>query len=127
VKNLIGRYIIFIESLNEKELVKGLHEEPPKGSIKKLEIFLNNKGHRFPKMIKFLKNLYNLRSSIVHRSNPMRSDTEKTLSYFGFDKRGLDRILKDIFMDLIRTMNTIENSLVSNSKGRQPINPCSFL
>jgi len=108
---------IFIESLNEKELIKGLYGETPKGnsSINKLEMFLRNKGHKFPDMIKFLRNLYALRSSIVHRSNPKRSDTKKTLLYFGFDKRGLDRILEDIFIDLIRTMNTIERSLVLNT------------
>jgi len=110
---------IFIESLNEKELVKGveLTKENPR-SIDKLEAFLEQKAiNGYLKedifyVTRFLRNLQKLRSStVVHRYSSTRKDTQKVLSYFGLNKKEeeLDKVLKNIFEDLIRMLDIIEN------------------
>ncbi|MDR0820619.1 MAG: hypothetical protein LBN19_03795 [Endomicrobium sp.] len=99
---------IFIDSLNEKELVKRIliEKEDAKG-IDKFESFLEYNNVMIPEEIKFLRKLQALRSStVVHRRS--ESPNEKTLSYFGFNEKGLDEILEDIFIRLIYMMDTLK-------------------
>ncbi len=108
---------IFIDSLNEKELIKGvdLEKDNPKG-LDKFEAFLESKRLQIPEMIAFLRNVQALRSSTVaHRRNVTRKDTKKVLNYFGFEDKSLDKILENIFEDFIKTLSTLENYLLKNT------------
>jgi len=105
---------IFIDSLNEKEIVKGvvIEKENARG-LDKLDYFLRNRGISNSEMIKFLRNLQSLRSATVaHRRSPNRKDTIKVLNYFEIGNKPLNSILEKIFIDLISTLNTIEKKLV---------------
>ncbi len=97
---------IFIDSLNEKELVKEIIEKKSKG-IDKFESFLKHNNVMIPKDIELLRYLQNLRSSTVaHRRS--ENLNEKILSYFEFDKKKkLNEILRDIFIKLIHMMDTL--------------------
>ena len=108
---------IFIDSLNEKELVKGISmsKDNPKG-IDKLESFLENKNLKVPEMIEFIRNVQALRSSTVaHRRNIKRKDTKKVMGYFKFDEKSISEVLEDIFGNFIKTLNTLENHLIKNT------------
>jgi hypothetical protein len=108
---------IFIDSLNEKELVKPINSdlttiEDVKG-IDKFALFLERNNIRIPDVIEFLKNLQKLRSSTVaHRRS--ENPNKKISSYFKLDEKKLDEILKDIFIKLIETIDTIEKRLLLN-------------
>lgn len=105
---------IFIDSLNEKELIKNIEidKQNPKG-IDKLEAFLQNKNIIMPEMITLFRNVQALRSSTVaHRRNVQRKDTKKILRYFDFENKELDKILEKIFEDFIKTIITLDIYLI---------------
>ncbi len=101
---------ILIDSLNEKELAKGIsiEKENPKG-IDKLEGFLNSKNVHFKNIIEFLRNLQSLRStSVVHRKSKKSKDYQKILNYFYFDNKELQEIFRDILTKAICILNSLE-------------------
>jgi len=106
---------IFIDSLNEKELVKGISvkKASPKG-IDKLEMFLISKNVRFNEgMFKFLRNLQFLRSaSVAHRKG---KKYQKVRKLFDFDNKKLQEIFEDILIKAIQTLDFLENHFL---KGR---------
>lgn len=108
---------IFIDSLNEKELVKGISVEKanPKG-IDKLEAFLISKNVRFKGMFKFLRNLQSLRStSVTHRKSEKSKDYQKVRKFFDFDNKEPQEIFEDILIKAIWTLNSLEGYFL---KGR---------
>lgn len=97
---------ILIDSLNQKELSKGLQnpKESP-GKIDWFEVFLLSQGCDRPKMFEFLKKLQALRSSaIAHRKGDKMNSAYK---YFELDTKS--RI--DVFEDMIIRCIWIFNSL----------------
>lgn len=106
---------IFIDSLNEKELEKGLtiSKENPKG-IDKLEGFLKAKGLVFSEMIKFLRNLQDLRSTgVAHLKG---SKYEKVRQEFSIGQKKLSQVFDDILANCIRTLNTLETHFIKEKK-----------
>lgn len=108
---------VFIDSLNEKEMVKGLEIEKDKAKgIDKFESFLESNNLKVPEMIEFFRNIQALRSSTVaHRRSVKRKDTKKVLDYFKFEEKSISDILEGIFENFIRTLNTIDNYLIKST------------
>ncbi len=107
---------IFIDSLNEEELEKGLtiEKENPKG-IDKLEAFLNSKGCLQPKMIEFFRYLQKLRSSsIAHRkSSDKKSAYHKAKDYFKIDVKEPKYVFEDILIKCIWTINFLTKQFLN--------------
>ncbi|TRZ77222.1 hypothetical protein D4R87_03305 [bacterium] len=102
---------IFIDSLNEKQIEKGLNiiKEEPKG-MDKLEKFLLARGLNFPDMMSFLRNLYDLRSTgIAHRKGKRYDKVKK---YFLIGEKDLSVIFEDILVKCIWVLNTFESHLL---------------
>jgi hypothetical protein len=100
-----------IDSLNEKELAKGLTitKENPKG-IDKLEEFLIVNGLTVPEMIKFLRKLQALRSTgIAHRKGKRYKKIKK---YFNIDNN-LPTVFEEITIKCIQTLSTLQNFFLS--------------
>lgn len=98
---------ILIDSLNEKELVRGSKtiKDDAKG-IDKLEFFLKSNGFNSPPMIKFIRNLQDLRSSAVaHRKG---KNYEKIKIFFDIDNKSLPSVFEDILIKSIFTLNSLE-------------------
>ena len=105
---------LFIDSLNEKELEKGLSitKENPKG-LDKLEAFLLDKGLQYPKMIEFLRKLQALRSTTAaHRKG---EQYEKLKKYFSIGDKDLSAVFEDILVKCIWTLNTLEKNLITKA------------
>lgn len=103
---------IFIDSLNEKELGKGLTitKENPKG-IDKLEAFLRSRKSVFPEMIQFLRNLQALRSAgVAHLKG---KQYEKVKQEFSIGQKALSKIFDDILIKCVMTLNTLEAHFVT--------------
>lgn len=106
---------IFIDSLNEKELEKGLHitKKDAKG-IDKLEEFLAAKtGHVFSGMVEFLRNLQELRSTgVAHLKG---SKYEKVKKEFSIGQKELPQVFDDILVNCIKTLNTLETHFIKEN------------
>ena len=104
-----------IDSLNEKELEKGLtiDKENPRG-IDKFEAFSIAKGVSAPKMIEFFRNLQALRSaSVAHRKG---DNYQKVKKFFGIDDKESWVVFEDILIKCIWTLNTLGNRFLSKEK-----------
>jgi len=99
---------LLIDSLNSKELTKGITIEKQKpGSIDKLEAFLISRRLHIPEIITFLRKIQALRSSgVAHRKG---SEYEKVKKFFNIDKRNFPLIFEEILIKCIRLLNTLEN------------------
>ena len=109
---------IFIDSLNEKELAKGIiiEKESAKG-IDKLETFLNSKGCSQSRMIDFLRYLQKLRStSIAHRKSESQKDYQEAQQYFQMGEKELKDIFADIIVKCIWTMNSLIKHLLNKEE-----------
>ena len=101
---------LLIDSLNEKELLKGLPKENGAKGLRKLEMFLASKGIESDEMMEFLRNLQTLRStSAAHRKG---SRYEKLKAYFGIDEKDLPIVFDEILIKSIWFLNTLENRLL---------------
>lgn len=108
---------IIIESLNEKELSKGLSisKENPKG-LDKLEAFLYSKRASFPEMIKFLRNLQALKAtSVSHRKSKSSPYYKKSKDFFEIGKKELSSIFEDVIIKTIWVLNTLENHFLKKN------------
>lgn len=102
---------IIIDSLNEKELEKGIktEKENPKG-IDKFEAFLENNDFKIDQMMKFLRNLQAFRSyTVAHRKSEERKEVKELYEYFKMDDKHLDKIFDGILLGAIKVFNTLEN------------------
>jgi len=118
---------ITIDSLNQKELVSSCDDNNDKvrefltkksignvrdlkASIDKFECFLYSKDYYCPDMIEYLRKLQSLRSnSVAHRKSA--NDTkvlDKIYQYFQIGKKTEQEALENIFVFMIRTLNTLE-------------------
>lgn len=101
---------IIIDSLNEKELIKGieLEKSEPKG-LDKFEGFLRYHGFEKEKMFEFLRNLQTLRStSVAHRKSEKKKEYLKVREYFDLDKKSFQEVFEDILIKLIWTFNSLD-------------------
>lgn len=99
---------ILIDSLNERMLSKNIEvkKDNPK-SIDKLEGFLAHTGRPVPQMIKFLRNLQDLRSSSVAHRKGKKFD--KVKKFFEVEKKPLPDVFEEILVHAIFTLNTLES------------------
>lgn len=105
-KQILHVVKIFIDSLNENKIELELTEkdEKIKGGISKLESYLSQVNNSNPDLIKFLRNLQNLRSSsVAHRKS--RCGNTKVENYFDFKTKNHSEILQDIFKRLIAMLD----------------------
>lgn len=98
---------IMIDSLNEKELSKGLTLDTAAKGLDKLEAFFTFKNISFEEMMIFLRSLQNLRSACVaHRKG---KQYEKIKKYFNIGEKDLPEVLDDILIKCIWVLNTLES------------------
>lgn len=102
---------VFIDSLNEKEIQKGLDITKDSKGIDKLEVFLLGKGFSFSEMMSFLRNLQELRSvGVAHRKG---KKYEKIKDFFNIGRKDLLMVFEeDILVKCIWVLNTLESSFL---------------
>ena len=105
---------ILIDSLNEKELAKGLTIKEKAKGIDKLEAFLASKNIRFLGMIEFLRNLQCLRSTGVAHLKGKNYD--KIRKEFGIGEKELSEVFDEILIKAIRVLNSLESKFLKSSK-----------
>jgi hypothetical protein len=101
---------IIIDSLNEKELAKGIKiEELGLKGIDKFEKFLENNGCHINGMIEFFKKLQELRSyTVAHRKSEERKEVKDLYEHFHMDDKHLDKVFDGILIGSIKVFNTLE-------------------
>jgi len=106
---------ILIDSLNEKELEKGIKitKKGAKG-IDKLEAFLNFKQVRFKGMLEFLRNLQDLRSAAVAHHKGKKY--EKIKKVFLIGEKELSDVFDDILIKAIWTLNSLGSYFLKNNQ-----------
>ncbi len=105
---------VFIDSLNEQELAKGLVLKDGAKGLDKLEVFFQSKNVRFRGMIEFLRDLQELRSTGVAHLKGSKYDKIKTT--FGIGQKDLSKVFVDILVNCITTMNSLENHFVQKDE-----------
>jgi hypothetical protein len=103
---------VFIDSLNEKEIAKGIKNKENAKGLDKFETWLQSQHFRSDPMMLFLRKLQALRSaSTAHR----KGDTyEKLKPFFEMDKKGLIDVLEDILIKCVWTLRTLEKYFMLN-------------
>jgi hypothetical protein len=97
---------VFIDSLNENELAKGITNKENAKGLDKFETWLGTQNIRSDKMMEFLRKLQALRSaSTAHRKG---ENYEKIKPFFQMDKKELTEVLEDIFIKCVWTLRTLE-------------------
>jgi hypothetical protein len=112
---------LIIDSVNERELAKGITLEPNEKTITKLEKFLEMRRVSIPELIEFLRNLQSLRSGLIaHRFSNSNSDLQKALRYFNLDENNRVEVARKIFFNAIWMVNSLEMYLVNQVEIRKP-------
>lgn len=107
---------IFIDSLNEKEIAAQLPDNV-KGSISKLEKFLETKGVTdFDPYIKFLRSLWDLRIGVGHRKGDVY---KRGAAYFRLDERPLSQVFEDILQQATDLLKYLEERLITESTSEE--------
>ena len=97
---------VFIDSLNEKELARGIDQKPNAKGLDKLEAWLKQNGAYREPMMEFLRKLQALRSACsAHRKG---ENYEKLKPFFGMDEKDLTEVLEGILGNCVRTLNTLD-------------------
>jgi hypothetical protein len=72
--------------------------------------FLESKGMNIPDMFEFLRNLQNLRSGLIaHTFSESNKDCKKAIQYFDINNDNYAKVLEDIFVKSVFTLNTLDN------------------
>lgn len=81
-----------------------------RAGIDKFQVFLFSKGMKCPDMIDFLRKVQSLRSnSVAHRKSNKRKDLAKLYEYFKMGELSEQKVLEDIFVKMVITLNTLDN------------------
>jgi hypothetical protein len=65
-------------------------------------------------MIKFLRNLQDLRShTVAHRKSEDEKELRKPYGYFHMDDKHLDKVFDGILVGAIKVLNTLEVNLLA--------------
>ena len=108
-EQILSIVIITIDSLNEKELSKGIVLQENDKGITKFEKFLKSKNKVLPKMFEFLRHLQNLRSGLVaHRFSDSNKEVKRAIKYFNLKDDNLVEVAREIFDKSNFTLNTLE-------------------
>jgi hypothetical protein len=104
---------IIIDSLNIGEMEKNLNFDKEDKPISILQKYLEQRHQiNFPQMIKFWKNLQNLRSS----GSAHRKGDNYNKAYKKFDKGCLSKTFEGILIGAITALNTINNKILKPEK-----------
>lgn len=121
---------LVVDSLNQKCLQSEIDDSNPdielylkqkdissstelKAGIDKLQAFIFSKGMKCPDMVDFLRKVQSLRSnSVAHRKSNKRKDLAKLYVYFKLDELSEQQVLEDIFVKMIKTLDTLEKYFV---------------
>jgi hypothetical protein len=99
---------VFIDSLNEKELARGITQKPNAKGLDKLEEWLKKNGGYSAPMMEFLRKLQGLRSACsAHRKG---ESYEKLKPFFEIDEKDLTDVLEEILSKCVRTLNTLDRA-----------------
>lgn len=112
---------ILIDSLNEKKLKKEISielKDNAKG-IDKLEAFLISKGVGLPEMIKFLRDLQELRSTgSAHRKS---SNYQKTKEKYGLNDDNFREVFQAILIKSVMIFNTLGKLMIKENYTQQDV------
>jgi hypothetical protein len=105
---------IIIDSLNEKQLAKGLDiKKPSPKGLDKFEAFLDSKHvpeDTTHQVVEYLRKLQKLRSGgVAHRKGV---EYDKTAKEFSIPERSFPDVFEDILNQVIRTLNALEECLL---------------
>ena len=93
-----------------------------KAGIDKFQAFIFSKGMKCPDMVNFLRKVQSLRSnSVAHRKSNKRKDLAKLYEYFKLDELSEQQVLEDIFVKMIKTLDTLENYFVIQSSHNKSV------
>lgn len=93
-----------------------------KAGIDKFQAFIFSKGMKCPDMVNFLRKVQSLRSnSVAHRKSNKRKDLAKLYEYFKLDELSDQQVLEDIFVKMIKTLDTLENYFVIQSSDNKSV------
>lgn len=93
-----------------------------KAGIDKFLAFIFSKGMKCPDMVNFLRKVQSLRSnSVAHRKSNKRKDLAKLYEYFKLDELSEQQVLEDIFVKMIKTLDTLENYFVIQSSDNKSV------
>lgn len=103
---------VFIDSLNEKELAKGIMNKENAKGLDKFETWLQSQHFRSDPMMQYLRKLQALRSaSTAHRKG---DNYEKLKPFFEIDRKELTDVLEDILIKCVWTLRTLEKYFLPN-------------
>jgi hypothetical protein len=103
---------VFIDSLNERELAKGITNKENAKGLDKFETWLQSQHFRSDPMMQFLRKLQALRSaSTAHRKG---DNYENLKPFFEMDKKELTDVLEDILIKCVWTLRTLEKYFLPN-------------
>jgi hypothetical protein len=106
---------LIIDSLNEKELAKGLPPLPPNSKgISKLVAYLESKGFHSNEMIRFLRDLQELRSCGVAHLKGAKYSRMKIA--FGIGDKELSEVFNDILIQAIMLLNTLDYNILKTKR-----------
>lgn len=93
-----------------------------KAGIDKFQAFIFSKGMKCTDMVNFLRKVQSLRSnSVAHRKSNKRKDLAKLYEYFKLDELSEQQVLEDIFVKMIKTLDTLENYFVIQSSDNKSV------
>lgn len=101
---------VFIDSLNEKELARGVTNKEEAKGLDKLEAWLRSKGFSSDSMMEFMRKLQALRSACAAHIKGDRY--EKLKPFFKIDEMDLRSVLDDIFIKCVWTLRTIAKAFL---------------
>lgn len=109
-EQILGLTKVLIDSINEKEISRFIQKEENDKGIDKLEKYLKTRNLMVPDLIRFFRNLQDLRSTTVaHRKSASNAKAKIVEEYFKIDKLPLRDCLEQIFLDCIKVINTLNH------------------
>lgn len=75
-----------------------------------------------PDMVDFLRKVQSFRSnSVAHRKSNKRKDLAKLFEYFKLDELSEQQVLEDIFVKMIKTLDTLEKYFVIQTSANKSV------
>lgn len=104
-----------IDRLNEKELGKNPFVTAGDKGITKLEKYLKSREVEYPKMIEFLRALWDLRSGLLsHSFSNSNKACMEAIKYFNLKEDNYIEVATEIFTKSIFTLNTLDKNLLKD-------------
>lgn len=109
-EQILGLVKITIDRLNEAEFAKSIELAENDKGLTKLEKYLRFHEIELPDMMKFLRSLQDLRSGLIaHGFSKSNKSCQKAIQYFGLKADNYREVAKEIFINSITTLHTLEN------------------